>query len=128
MKIVLVKNCFCKKAGYWDYFIAKYIARAGHEMHIVAGNRQLPYDDLDDIYKDFLGSNITECLTEKFENFYLHTIPVSRIKGKLVMYGIARELRKLQPDIVLVSETLSPTTLLQSSEPSVRLRHETTNR
>ncbi|MCP3964748.1 MAG: glycosyltransferase family 4 protein [Lentisphaerae bacterium] len=108
MKIVMIQNFFCKKTGYSDYFLCKYFAKAGHEVHLIAGNLQLPYDNYEEVYKSCLGDNRTQCGTEKFENFTLHIIPVQKSKHRFILQGTGKKLSEINPDIVLINETVNP--------------------
>lgn len=112
MRIAIVQNCFADRMGYSDYFMCKYFAKAGHDVHLVAGNIQLPYDNYDAVYLKYLGLNQTQCGTRTLENFLVHTLPVSRLKGKYVVKGVMKKIDELAPDIVLVYETVSPTTFI----------------
>jgi glycosyltransferase involved in cell wall biosynthesis len=98
--------------GYSDYFLSKYFAKAGHELHFIAGNIQLTYDNYDDIYLQHLGPNKTQCGTRKLENFTLHILPVFRFRRKYVLRGVMKEIKKISPDIVLANETVCPTTFI----------------
>lgn len=112
MKIAIVQNCFSERMGYSDYFVNKYSAKAGHDVHFIAGNIQLPYDNYDAIYLEHLGPNKTQCGTRQIENFTLHTLPVSRIRRKYIVKGVMKKIKEIDPDIVVANETVSPTTLI----------------
>jgi len=102
LKIVLFSEWFSENMGYAENFLPAYLARLGHEVHLIAGNIKPYFNDpkYDEIYAKFNGDAIVSCGQEYINGFTLHRLPHKVIFGKIYICGLFKKLNKISPDIV----------------------------
>jgi glycosyltransferase involved in cell wall biosynthesis len=102
LKIVLFSEWFSENMGYAENFLPAYLARLGHEVHLIAGNIKPYFNDprYDEIYAKFNGDAIVTCGQECINGFTLHRLPHKVIFGKIYICGLFKKLNKISPDIV----------------------------
>ena len=89
------------------WYHASYLARRGHEVHVITSNRRFPAGEFDDVPSE-----------EFYDGFTIHRVPVllrspSRIfyylsNSGILLKGLYRLLQRLSPDIVHVHNVASP--------------------
>jgi glycosyltransferase involved in cell wall biosynthesis len=101
MKIIHITNYFMPELGYQEYYLAKYHAEMGHEVHIITSDKAYPkqsdYSVLNEIYpkrKLTTGDFITE-------NFIVHRLSSSvEFNMQLLLRGIIRKIDFISPDTI----------------------------
>lgn len=111
MKIVLIVDWHSEKMGYSDNCIPKFLADAGHEVHLITSNAQCYYDspNYDEIFGKFNGPGLVECGVKRVHGYTLHRLPFSKVFGRIHFHGLYKILRELDPDIVQAGDTNSIT-------------------
>jgi len=109
MKIVFLVDWHSAKMGYSDNFLPKAIAALGHEVHLVTSERQVYYNTPNrNFYKTtlepFLGPGIVECGQTQVDGYYLHRLPSSEFRGRIIIHNLADTIRNIQPDILQTGE------------------------
>lgn len=102
MKIVILQMWHSEGMGYSDYFLSKYLAKEGHEVHLVTSTAQIYYNSIiyKDTYQKFLGEPIQPECVKKTNGYTLHRLPFTEKRGGIVIQGLKEYLKKLNPDIV----------------------------
>lgn len=95
MKITIALSYFSKETGLPEYYIARELAKLGHEVSIVASNR--PYPSSLASKNKVYPAGITE-----MDGFTVYTMPLRFQAGDWAFFGkdYAETLRRLRPDIV----------------------------
>lgn len=109
MKIVLIVDWHSEKMGYSDNCIPKFLADAGHEVHLISSNAQCYYDspNYEEIFGKFNGPGLVD-IGVKFVNGYkLHRLPFKKIFGKIYLLGLYGCLKKISPEVVQGGEITS---------------------
>ena len=103
MKIVVLTETFTRRMGYIQTILPKYLARQGHEVHVVTMPFP-PYYQLRDFnktYGKFTGEEpIVPGMIESVNGYTLHVVAATRELGYLRMVGLERRLAEIRPDIV----------------------------
>lgn len=101
--LAIVSETFARGMGYVNNILPKYLARLGHDVHVVTSDL-LPYHQLgsaETLYgKEFVALNRPRLGTERFEGYTLHTLPYSTSAGYPRLQGLIGELGRLAPDLV----------------------------
>jgi glycosyltransferase involved in cell wall biosynthesis len=107
MRLVLLAPTFCKKMGYLENMLPRYLARAGIETHVVAMDLPPYYWKLEsqETYGDFSGQNQAGTI-EGLEGFTLHILGHKKIAGYMRMVGLREKLSTIRPDIVQCSAVI----------------------
>ena len=102
MRIVIISETSSENVGYATTCLPKALAALGHEVHLVASNAQIYYNDsfYKEVYEHFLGPGITECGIKQIDGYTLHRIPFERTKSKFTLVGLYKKLKELKPDVV----------------------------
>src|SRR5687768_11918766 len=109
MRIVILTNWFSEKMGYIENCLPKALAYLGHEVHVVASTAQIYYNDpmYKVSYENFLGKNIVEPCVKPFDGYTLHRLPFRDIRGKIVIRGLHKKLKEIDPDLVQSFDPIS---------------------
>lgn len=109
MRIVIISEWFSEGMGYLENTLPKALARLGHEVHVIAGNIQVYFDQpfYGSVYESYLGPATTECGTKELDGYTLHRLPHSYIRPFVWIHGLSRETRNLRPDIVQTFDVMS---------------------
>ena len=77
MKIVLIQLWHSENMGYTDNMLPKYLAKLGHEVHLITSNGQIYFNspEYSEVYEDALGGPIVGCGVKKKDGYYLHRLP-----------------------------------------------------
>lgn len=92
--------------GYLQCILPKYLARLGHEVHVVSMPFPPYYSTLEfqDTYSEFTQrERLHPGLAEEFEGFTLHIVDAKRKWGYMRMIGLAEVLARICPDVVQVN-------------------------
>lgn len=102
MKIVILQMWHSEGMGYSDYFLSKYLAKEGHEVHLVTSTAQIYYNSsiYKDTYQKFLGDAIQPVGVKKTNGYTLHRLPFIEKRKGILIKGLKEYLKKLNPDIV----------------------------
>lgn len=102
LKIVLFSEWFSENMGYAENFLPIYLARLGHEVHLIAGNIKPYFNDpkYNEIYAKLNGDAIVSSGQEYINGFTLHRLPHKVIFGKIYICGLFKKLNNISPDIV----------------------------
>ena len=59
MKIVLIQLWHSENMGYTDNMLPKYLAKLGHEVHLITSNGQIYFNspEYSEVYEDALGGS-----------------------------------------------------------------------
>jgi glycosyltransferase involved in cell wall biosynthesis len=103
MKIVILTETFTRRMGYIQTILPKYLARQGHEVHVVTMPFPPYYQlrDFKETYGQFTGEEpIVPGMTESVNGYTLHVVAAERKLGYLRMVGLQRKLAEIRPDVV----------------------------
>ncbi|MHB9038600.1 MAG: glycosyltransferase family 4 protein [Armatimonadota bacterium] len=103
MKIAILSETFSKNMGYIQNTLPKYMARLGHDVHLITMDLP-PYYQLstyNDIYGGFTGKeHLIPGTVEDYDGYTLHILGHHRCLCYTRMTGQTAKLRELKPDIV----------------------------
>ncbi len=107
MRVVLLASAFCRKMGYLENMLPRYLARAGIETHVVAMDLPPYYwmPESQETYGDFSGQNQAGTI-EDLEGYTLHILGHKKIAGYMRMVGLREKLTTIRPDIVQCSAVI----------------------
>jgi glycosyltransferase involved in cell wall biosynthesis len=115
MKIVHVASWYVPNTGYEENFLPAEQAKLGHQVHIITSDRIPAYKG----YKHHMGRFIDERIIGSgiFEdnNVTIHRLPCRlEVKngGQVILKGLRRTLRELEPDVVQAHGTWTPPAIL----------------
>jgi glycosyltransferase involved in cell wall biosynthesis len=102
LKIVFFSEWFSENMGYAENFLPAYLAKLGHEVHLIAGNIKPYFNEpkYNEIYAEFNGDAIVSCGQKYINGFTLHRLPHKVIFGKIYIFGLFKKLNQISPDIV----------------------------
>ncbi len=103
MKIVLLTETYTSQMGYIQTMLPKYLARLGHEVHVVTMPLRPYYQlkDFKEIYNGFTSEEqlVPGSITHVY-GYTVHVLAAVPQFGYLRMVDLERKLRELQPNIV----------------------------
>ena len=109
MRIVLINPYFSEGMGYLENCLPKALATLGYEVHMVTSTGQVYFNQpfYEKTYEKFLGKNIVEPLTKRIDGYLLHRLPFKLIFGKVILKGLYKSLKEINPDIVQTFDPFS---------------------
>lgn len=114
MKILVFSEWFSEKMGYSENCLPKALAGLGNEVHLITSNTQIYFNSptYSEIYQKFLGPGIVECGTKHIDGYTLTRLPYCQLKSRIVVKGLFKTIRQIQPDIVQTFDTNTLVTFL----------------
>lgn len=109
MKIVFVSIWYSENMGYLENCLPQAIARLGHEVHILTSTAQVYFNQphYDKSYRKYLGDSIQAQGIKTIDGVYIHRLPFTQMKSKIILKGLSKELAYIRPDIVHTLEHVS---------------------
>jgi glycosyltransferase involved in cell wall biosynthesis len=106
MKILIVADWYSENMGYAENFLPKALGKLNHEVHLVTSNLQVyaTLPDYDNLYKEKLGDRKTEIGVFKSEYFTLHRNPSKINRFGIVILGLEKKLKEINPDVTYCFE------------------------
>lgn len=125
MKIALIVDWHSEKMGYSDNCIPKFLADAGHEVHLISSSAQCYYDspNYEEIFGKFNGPGLVDTGVKYINGYTLHRLPFKKIFGKIYLLGLYECLKSIRPDIVQAGEVTSLSSL-QAALTKIFLRYK----
>ena len=113
MKIVHLVDYFMPQLGYQECLLAKYHAKK-HEVIVLTSDKYYPFSTYQTSYQNLLGARQRNTGEKKINSY-----KIKRLKSyfeipssTLILYkGILKELKKIQPDLVICHGIIKPTIL-----------------
>jgi glycosyltransferase involved in cell wall biosynthesis len=103
LRIAIVVETFARDMGYLNNTLPKYLARLGHDVHLVTSDL-LPYFQLGSaasLYgSEFAERNKPRLGSETIDGFTVHTLPNVRSLGYPRLQGLQAKLDAIAPDVV----------------------------
>jgi glycosyltransferase involved in cell wall biosynthesis len=108
MRIVHIVEYLMPNMGYQEFLLPKWNARHGHEVHIITSDRYTPFQNYDQIWKDFLGPRICGTGRKVIEGVTVHRLRcVWEWRMRTLLIGLNRKLSELKPEIAFCHGTES---------------------
>ena len=108
LKIVHVADYVMPSMAYQDFMLAKWNARHGHTVHLVASDRYRPVPDYDNTWGQLLGPRIVGPGSECIEGVTLHRLPCPFELGfRPWLSGLGQKIESVRPDVVFCHGTAS---------------------
>lgn len=121
MKIAVIAGFYSEGMGYSENCLPKFLALAGHEVHVVASNLNVYANapDYDTTYQSFLGPpEVPVGSTTNDVGVTVHRLPARMIGHHVWHAGIIAKIRELKPDVVHLMEIASiPAFMLAPMKP-----------
>lgn len=86
--------------GYSENFLPMALAELGHEVHVVSSDLQPDFPNYKEAYEPFLGQQQQPCGVTTINGFSLHRLPHKRTRHGIVISGLGRYLKTLDPDVI----------------------------
>lgn len=97
MKIVHVQSYFQPHLGYQEYYLCKYMAKMGHEVHMITSDRFMPFKGLHDENR-IVGSGVFE-----HDEFTIHRLPLYfECRNRVILKDFVKRLKYLKPDLIFL--------------------------
>lgn len=109
MKIAFITDRYTPSMGYLENCLPKELAALGHEVHVLSARRTISSDQAyGNAYSNF--SNTTDLAEDitTIDGYTLHLLPWQSIGRYILIRGLVRKLRQLQPDVIQVNAAASP--------------------
>ncbi len=104
--IVHIVAYFQPELGYQEHFLAREMATAGHNVHMVTSNRFHPFTNFDQTAGKVLGSRFTEAGTSQRDGYTVHRLPLKwEYHNRVIVSGLSKTLKELSPDLVILHGT-----------------------
>lgn len=103
MKIVHLIGYFQPEFGYKEFYLARNQAKLGHDVHVITSDRIFPSLQTFDLRKatSMSSSRFRPLGTSIIDRVTVHWLPtLLEFRGALLMKGIRRTLKEIQPDLV----------------------------
>ena len=101
MRIVHLMNYFMPEFGYQEYYLAKYHAEAGNEVHVICSNRLYPRQREYKVFADVYTERIVTAGTTQMEGFTVHRLfAIFEVRMQLFLKGLFKKLEEIQPDVI----------------------------
>jgi glycosyltransferase involved in cell wall biosynthesis len=110
MKIVHVMNWYVPNMGYEENFLPAEQAKLGHQVHIITSDRIPAYEGYKHHIGRFINKRIIGSGIYEDNDVTIHRLPcrLEVINGdQVVLKGLRRALRELEPDVVQAHGTLT---------------------
>ncbi len=106
MKILIVADWYSENMGYAENYLPKSLGKLNHEVHLVSSNLQVyaTLPDYDNLYKEKLGDRKTEIGVFRGEYFTLHRNPSNVNRFGVVILGLEKKIKEINPDITYCFE------------------------
>lgn len=113
MRIVHVADFVSEKLGYQELLLAKWNARHAHEVFLVTSNLNPPAPNYKESFEPLLGPRQLEPGRSVHEGVTLVRLPVrAEVRNRVFVKRLARTVSDIQPDVIFVHGTMSPTALI----------------
>jgi len=101
MKIIHTTNYFMPELGYQEYYLAKYHAEMGNEVHVITSDRAYPKQSDYAVFDDIFPNRHVDPGVYTVENFTVHRLPSSfEYNMQLFLRGLLNKISSISPDIV----------------------------
>lgn len=101
MKIVHITNYLMPELGYQEYYLAKYQANFGHEVHVITSNKAYPKQSDYSVFKDVYPKRDLQVESFNYENFTVHRLKsICEFNIQLLLLGILDSIRSISPDVI----------------------------
>ena len=126
MKIIIVSGFYSEGMGYSENSLSKFLARLGHDVHVVASDMNV-YGNTPDYattYERFLGpAKMPLTVATNGDGVTVHRLPSQLIGHHVHIRGVLSKVASLAPDIVHVMEIASiPMFVLAAAKPFFRFK------
>jgi glycosyltransferase involved in cell wall biosynthesis len=100
--------------GYTENCLPKFLAKLGHEVHLVTSNLNVYGLDSDysKNYSKYLGSQDQGCFSYSADGFVVHRLQSLNFLGYVYLRGLSEKIKEIQPDIVHTTAIASIQTIL----------------
>ena len=103
LRVVIVVETFARDMGYVSSTLPKYLARLGHDVHVVT-SQKLPYFQQGSAERlfgdDFAERNRNRVGSESLDGYTVHTLPSRDSFGYPRLQGLDATIAKLRPEVV----------------------------
>jgi glycosyltransferase involved in cell wall biosynthesis len=101
VKIVTVNDYFFPQLGYQDYFLARELQKAGHEVTVIAGDRHSRFQDYEETVQPVLGERLIGPGQRLEEGIKTVRLPIwVDLRGRLIMQHLVKTIGGMKPDFV----------------------------
>ena len=101
MKIVTVNDYFFPRLGYQDYFLARELQKAGHDVTVIAGDRHSRFQNYEETVQAILGERLIRPGERLEEGIKTVRLPIwFGLGGRLIMKHLPITIDRLKPDFV----------------------------
>jgi len=98
LKIVHVQAYFQPHLGYQEYFLCKFMAKMGHEVHMLTSDRYAPFSGYNSS-KD----RMVQCGESDMDGFRIYRMPIYfEYKGRVLMKKVVKKITEINPDILIL--------------------------
>lgn len=125
MRIAVVTTFYSEGMGYTENCLPKALAELGHEVDVITSDLNVygSEKDYEDTYAAFLGPANQGTGRFRCDGYTVHRLRSKRVAGYVLIRGLARKIRELQPEIVHCTEIASLQAFqLAALRPAMRFR------
>jgi glycosyltransferase involved in cell wall biosynthesis len=123
MTIVHVIAYYNNVWKYQENHLAEAQVQQGHEVHIVASDRNFPFPNYAKTAEPALGPRRKKKGTEIADGYTVHYLPLwLELSGRVWMRNLKNTLRKLKPDVLIFHGITQPATLFTGCNPGLRCK------
>lgn len=114
MKITVVTTFYSEGMGYTENCLPKALAELGHDVTVITSNLNVYGNEreYERTYGAFLGPADQGTGQFRRDGYTVHRLSSGRLRGYVVIRGLAAKIRDLKPDVVLSLEIASLNTFL----------------
>lgn len=103
MKIVHVVNHFMPDFGYQEHFLARAMARLGHEVHVITSNRMFPDHEEYAIFSENYPERIVRPSVTERDGYQVHRLEaILETNLQLLLPGLFKTIEKIKADVVIM--------------------------
>ena len=111
MRIAIVTLYFQPEFGYEEYFIARNLARLGHEVYLITSDRIFPFKEVEKLLKEIGSEHKTRYRgvgVSELDGFTVYRLPIliEFLTDISILMNVGSTLKKLNPDIVHLHEPI----------------------
>lgn len=107
MKIAYVVETYTEGLGYIDNILPKELGAAGDQVHLITCRLPMYYQNSGAFFGRLTEKESFED-EEYSENCTLHTCGYTRLGGRILINGLYKKLKSIEPDVVIVRGIASP--------------------